>query len=150
MSECPECYSDRPRITPLINVAQCLKEHKQYICGTCGRAICVDKGINGKYRVMLPFKTLRIAKYYLRAAEIVNNSTCEIYEFVDNEQRKFYMIFKDQKALNEYLAKNDRFTLSQRDPLLKSPLFRQFHPHQCRRMSENEINTYIGQRQGRF
>ena len=125
---------------------ECLKEHTQYVCGTCGRAICIDKGINGKYRVVLPFKTLQIAKYYLRAAEIVHNSTCEIYELSDDDQRKFYMIFKDRNTLNAYLKKNKRYTLIQQDPLFTSPLFRQFHTQQCRHLNDNEIKTYISER----
>ena len=43
MTPCPECYSDRPRITPLLNLRPCLERHKQYVCGTCGRCICIAK-----------------------------------------------------------------------------------------------------------
>ena len=36
---CEECYSDENRITPLLNPLDCLENHTQYICGTCGRCI---------------------------------------------------------------------------------------------------------------
>ena len=39
---CIECYSDNNRITPLLNPPDCLKNHTQYICGTCGRCICIE------------------------------------------------------------------------------------------------------------
>ena len=52
---CSECYSDKPRITPLINPLECLKNHTQYICGTCKRAICIDENKNGLRRYNLPF-----------------------------------------------------------------------------------------------
>lgn len=41
--ECIECYSDENRITPLLELRNCLENNKQYICGTCGRCICIDK-----------------------------------------------------------------------------------------------------------
>ncbi len=40
---CEECYSYQNRITPLINPKECLQKHTQYICGTCGRCICIEK-----------------------------------------------------------------------------------------------------------
>ena len=39
---CEECYSNEKRITPLLNLLDCLEKHTQYICGTCGRSICID------------------------------------------------------------------------------------------------------------
>lgn len=36
---CPECYSEDPRITPLRGVENCLLNHRQYTCSTCGRHI---------------------------------------------------------------------------------------------------------------
>ena len=39
---CVECYTDENRITPLLNPVDCLRNHTQYICGTCGRCICIE------------------------------------------------------------------------------------------------------------
>ena len=39
---CIECYIDENRITPLLNPIECLQNHTQYICGTCGRCICIE------------------------------------------------------------------------------------------------------------
>ena len=39
---CMECYVDENRITPLLNPLDCLENHTQYICGTCGRCICIE------------------------------------------------------------------------------------------------------------
>ena len=39
---CKECYSDNPRITPLIKSRECLENHIQYICSTCGRCIYIN------------------------------------------------------------------------------------------------------------
>lgn len=43
---CRECYVDESRKTPLLNPLECLENHTQYICGTCGRCICIEKDPN--------------------------------------------------------------------------------------------------------
>ena len=43
MKECEECYSINNRSTPILNPRDCLENHMQYICGTCGRCICVNR-----------------------------------------------------------------------------------------------------------
>ena len=40
---CEECYVDESRATPLLNPRDCLENHTQYICGTCGRCICIER-----------------------------------------------------------------------------------------------------------
>ena len=39
---CKECYCEENRRTPLLNPLECLKNHTQYICGTCGRCILLN------------------------------------------------------------------------------------------------------------
>ena len=68
---CQECYSEAPRITPLLKPLECLKNHTQYICGTCGRCICIDKEPRrGLQRWNFPLKSLDIAKLYLLIMKI--------------------------------------------------------------------------------
>ena len=65
--ECKECYSDKNRITPLLGARECLENHLQYVCGTCGRCICIDKDkIRGLQRWNFPFKSLDIAKEFTK------------------------------------------------------------------------------------
>ena len=65
---CEECYADENRITPLLNPLDCLKKHTQYICGTCGRCICIEHDHKrGLQRRDFPFHSLEFAKLYLRA-----------------------------------------------------------------------------------
>ena len=69
---CMECYVDENRITPLLNPLDCLENHTQYICGTCGRCICIEHDPKrGLQRWNFPFKSLEIAKLYLRTAMFV-------------------------------------------------------------------------------
>lgn len=59
---CMECYVDKNRITPLLNPLDCLANHTQYICGTCGRCICIEHDLKrGLQRWNFPFKSLEIA-----------------------------------------------------------------------------------------
>lgn len=39
---CLACYANENRIAPLPNSVECLENHTQYICGTCGRCICIE------------------------------------------------------------------------------------------------------------
>lgn len=78
---CPECYANENRITPLLNPLECLENHTQYICGTCGRCICIERDKKrGLQRWNFPFKALEIAKLYLRIADNTMKKSCEIYE----------------------------------------------------------------------
>ena len=43
MEECAECYATNCRATPLLGKRDCLENHEQYLCGTCGRCICSQK-----------------------------------------------------------------------------------------------------------
>ena len=47
---CIECYSDNNRITPLLNPRECLENHTQYICGTCGRCVCIEHDKKEDYK----------------------------------------------------------------------------------------------------
>ena len=78
---CMECYVDENRITPLLNPLDCLENHTQYICGTCGRCICIEHDPKrGLQRWNFPFKSLEIAKLYLRTADYSMKKPCGIYE----------------------------------------------------------------------
>lgn len=75
---CLECYTDQNRATPLLKPIDCLKNHTQYICGTCGRCICIECDPNrGLQRWNFPFKSLETAKLYLRTADYTMKKTCE-------------------------------------------------------------------------
>ncbi|MEQ7226941.1 hypothetical protein ABQD95_10915 [Enterococcus avium] len=70
MEECVECYAVNCRATPLLGKRDCLENHEQYLCGTCGRCICSQKDEKRQLqRIDFPFKSLEIAKLYLRVAD---------------------------------------------------------------------------------
>ena len=48
---CQECYVDERRCKSLLNSLVCLEKHTQYICGTCGRNICIECDLNEGYKV---------------------------------------------------------------------------------------------------
>ena len=103
---CEECYSDKNRVTPLLKPVECLKNHTQYICGSCGRCICIEKdSIRGLQRWNFPFKSLDIAKLYLRTADFTLKKCCGIYEIESSNGRLSYKIFADNNELQLFLKK---------------------------------------------
>ena len=108
---CKECYVDQNRITPLLNPIECLKNHVQYICGTCGRCICIDHDpVRDLQRWNFPFKSLEIAKLYLRTADYTVKKSCGIYEIKSENGRLSYKIFEDGESLKTYLKRNKEKT----------------------------------------
>ena len=105
---CNECYSSDSRITPLAKPKDCLQNHRQYVCSTCGRCICCSVDEKGRYRAMFPFKSLEIAILYLRIAEVVTKKACGIYEIESLNGRKSYKIYSSTSELEKYLNKNNK------------------------------------------
>lgn len=103
---CQECYSRESRRTPLLNPLDCLQHHRQYICGTCGRCICIEKDPKrGLQRWYFPFKTLEIAKLYLRTADYTMKKPCGIYEIKNSKGRLSYKIFAAKEDLQVFLKR---------------------------------------------
>ena len=104
---CKECYVNQSRMTPLLNPIDCLENHTQYICGTCGRCICIEHDKKrGLQRWNFPFKSLEIAKLYLRTADYTTKKPCGIYEIKSENGRLSYKIFEDEESLKIYLKRN--------------------------------------------
>lgn len=141
---CKECYSDNPRVTPLLKQEQCLKNHTQYICSTCGRCICIDRDDKRDvYRWSFPFKTLEIAKLYLRTAEVSCKDTCGIYEITGKNNRNFYKIFHTEEDLEKYLYKNKDKSCISRKPVYISKQYNASPNAQIRKLNNDEVKTYL-------
>ena len=143
---CPECYAADKRITPLLNPEDCLLHHRQYICSTCGRCICADVDDKGRFRALFPFKTLEIAKLYLRAAEVIHRCACSIYEIADNKGRKQYKIFPSVVELNDYLQQNKQKHCNLQ-PLFTTPKYKDYASGQLRKLSAEEVAIYMKEKQ---
>ncbi len=140
---CPECYSDDPRVTPILDPEKCLKTHRQYICSTCGRCICAEVDVNNKFRARFPFKTLEIAKLYVRAAEAIYGGPCEIYEIEYKNGRIFYRIFENRKSFKEHMSRNTDQSCKSMTPLYRSRAFKAPSLNQMRKLSSKEIAGYL-------
>ena len=144
---CKECYSDNNRITPLLNPIECLENHTQYICGTCGRCICIecDKK-RGLQRWNFPFRSFEIAKLYLRTVDYIMKKSCGIYEIKDKNNRKTYKIFKDDEELYIYLKKNKNKICEKINPIFKVEEYIEYHNTKVKRLSKVEIEKYMKER----
>ena len=118
MKECEECYSINNRSTPILNPRDCLENHMQYICGTCGRCICVNRTEkSGLQRWNFPFKTLETAKLYLR--KIFNSPTIAA-AYTNNHK----------VCLNE-------------KPLYQRERFKRYPNAEIRRLTSHEVDIYL-------
>lgn len=144
MKMCPECYSEKSRITPLLKAEDCLKNHTQYICGTCGRCICIERDkVRGLQRWNFPFKSLDIAKLYLRTADFSMKKSCGIYEITGKSGRKSYKIFAGISDLEIFLKKNPDKSCEKMSPSFEVGEYREYRNTEVRKLTEVEIKKYL-------
>ena len=144
---CRECYVDNNRITPLLNPLDCLENHTQYICGTCGRCICIEHDQNrGLQRWSFPFKSLEIAKLYLRTADYTMQKSCGIFEIRSRNGRLSYKIFVDQEELLVYLRKNKDKICEMMAPVFRVEEYKEYPNTQIRKLTYDEIQKYMSER----
>jgi hypothetical protein len=146
--ECIECYSENNRITPLLEPRNCLENHKQYICKTCGRCICIDKDEKRSVqRWNFPFKSMEIAKLYLRTADYSMKHPCGIYEIVNEKGRKSYKIFSRMEDAKSYLNKNSGKKCSLMKPIFIRDTYLEFSGTEVRYLEKEEVEEYLLEQQ---
>ena len=144
---CIECYIDENRITSLLNPKDCLENHTQYICGTCGRCICIEHDLkNGLQRWNFLFKSLEIAKMYLRTADYSIKHPCGIYEIENKNGRRSYKIFASIKDLQLYLKKNKDKICKKMKPVFIVKEYKEYTNTQVRKLTFDEIERYMSER----
>lgn len=144
---CEECYSSDSRITPLLGAIDCLENHTQYICGTCGRFICIERDPRrGAQRWNFPFKSLDIAKLYLRTADYTTKKPCGIYELKSSGGRLSYKIFATAQDLELYLKNNRDKTCENMSPLFSAGEYIEYPGTGVRMVSTQEIDKYMSER----
>lgn len=144
---CKECYSDYNRITPLLNPMECLQNHTQYICGTCGRCICIEHDEKrGVQRWNFPFKSLEIAKLYLRTADYTMKKSCGVYEIKSSKGRISYKIFVDIEGLHLFLRKNKDKICEKMAPVYSAGAYREYPDTKVRKLTSQEIERYMFER----
>ncbi len=144
---CPECYVDTSRITPLLNPLDCLENHAQYICGTCGRCICIEHDAQrGLQRWNFPFKSLDIAKLYLRTADYTMKKSCGIYEIKNSKGRVSYKIFAEIEDLHSFLQKNKDKYCDKMASVFSIEKYQEYPDTEVRKLTSDEIKKYMSER----
>lgn len=118
---CEECYSDENRITPLLNPLDCLENHTQ-------------------------FKSLEIAKLYLRTADYTTKSSCGIYEIENSKGRVSYKIFAGNEDLHLFLKKNKDKKCKQMIPVFNVGEYKEYSHTEARKLTSDEIKQYMSER----
>lgn len=145
---CEECYSGNNRITPLLDPWDCLKNHTQYICGTCGRCICIEADpVRKLQRWNFPFKSLEIGKLYLRSADYSMKKSCGIYEIESEKGRLAYKIFTDNEDMKSYLKKNKGKSCKTMQPVFAVKEYKEYENTQVRKLEEKEVEKYMRDRE---
>lgn len=144
---CRECYTSRSRSTPLLNARECLCNHMQYICGSCGRCICIQtEEKRGLQRWNFPFRSIEIAKLYLRTADYKRKRACGIYEIRSGKGRVSYKIFADEEELQSYLKKNPDKRCPQDVPVFSVRNYKEYSAAKVRKLSADEAEKYLSER----
>lgn len=144
---CEECYSEDNRITPLRDPVICLENHTQYICGTCGRCICIEHDPKrGLQRWNFPFSLLETAKLYLRTADYTMKKSCGIYEIKSESGRLSYKIFADICDLRLYLSRNKGKSCTDKSPVFTKGEYREYANTQICKLTSAEIQKYMSER----
>ena len=144
---CKECYVNENRITPLLNPIDCLENHTQYICGTCGRCICIDHDpVRDLQSWNFPFKSLDIAKLYLRTADYTMKKPCGIYEIKSENGRLSYKIFEGEESLKTYLKRNKGKTCETMKPAFIVDEYREYENTEVRKLNPEEVKKYMSER----
>lgn len=144
---CKECYVNQSRMTPLLNPIDCLENHTQYICGTCGRCICIEHDKKrGLQRWNFPFKSLEIAKLYLRTADYTTKKPCGIYEILSENGRLSYKIFEDEESLKIYLKRNKGKTCETMKHVFIVEEYQEYENTQVRKLTPEEVERYMSER----
>lgn len=144
MNECIECYATDPTATPILGKKDCLENHEQYICGTCGRCICCQKDpIRQLRRIDFPFKSVEIAKLYLRVADQLQQAPCGIYEIISQTGRKSFKIFVNDQAYADYLSKNKKKTTNHNQALFRHGKYQGFPKTEIRKLNQPEVDAYL-------
>lgn len=142
--KCVECYSEDNTKMPLLGDLDCLENHEQYICGSCGRCICIGKHSERKLRRWnFPFKTFVMAKLYLRSADYTTKQCCGVYEIISKSGRKSYKIFVDDKALKDYLKKNKDKKCTNNKALFRANEYKEYPNTQVRKLTKQEAYEYF-------
>lgn len=143
---CRECYSEHSRITPLKGAQDCLVNHRQYICSTCGRMICIDLKGEKRARCFMPFSSKEIALIYLKCAEIITEKPCGIYELIYKRGDKRYRIFQSEDELNIFLKSNGDVKCENTKPIYINEEINKVEKEQVRYIKEDEIKKYLLER----
>lgn len=142
---CIECLSSNNRATPLLNSIKCLTNHTQYICGACGRCICIEHNDKGLQRWNFPFKSLDIAKLYLRTADYTMKKPCGIYEIENSNGKLSYKILIDDFDLFRFLKNNPNKKCKKMVPIYKNEAFIEFSNTSVRKLYLYEVSKYINE-----
>jgi hypothetical protein len=95
----------------------------------------------------MPFGSLDAAMLYLKAAEIMNEGVCGIYELIYKRGDKRYRVFRTSDDLKKFLKRSPHIRCENYEPVYISPEHNPVLEDQVRRLTEPEVKKYLAERQ---
>lgn len=92
---------------------------------------------------MFPFKSLEIAKLYLRTADFTSKKSCGIYEIENKNGRKSYKIFASNEDLQNFLKKNKYKKCASMKPSFTAKEYKEYPNTQVRKLTKKEAEYYL-------
>jgi hypothetical protein len=83
---------------------------------------------------------------YLKAAEIMNEGVCGVYELTYKRGDKRYRVFKSTEELETFLKKNKAVTCENFEPVYISKKHVAVADEQVRRLTKQEVTKYLEER----
>ena len=109
--------------------------------------ICIEHDSKRKLqRWNFPFKSLEIAKLYLRTADYTVKKCCGIYEIENSNGRKSYKIFADNEELKLFLKKNKDKICKQMVPIFSALEYKEYSKTEVRKLTYEEVEKYMKER----
>ena len=92
-----------------------------------------------------PFKSLDIAKLYLRTADYINKKCCGIYEIENSKGRKSYKIFASDIELKHYLSKNQDKLCKYNRAVFSMNKYKEFNNTKIKYLTKDEVEKYLSE-----
>ena len=91
----------------------------------------------------MPFGSLEKAILYLKAAEIMSDKECAIYEYTDKFGNLRYRTFADEKDWDKFVKSKKDIKPSNNNPVYKSKGYKPIKDNQIVFLSEKEVEQYM-------
>lgn len=120
---------------------------KKYTTTRLTNTVCIEHDPKRwLQRWNFPFKSLEIAKLYLRTADYTTKRECGIYEIRNSKGRTSYKIFINVEDLKVFLNKNKDKSCESMTPVFCMSEYKEYQNTKVQKLTFQEIEKYMTER----